>query len=206
MGNNGYESYEAVCREILNSIEVEDLVKCNDWKKPMKVIGVSENYFVMIQNNFGDIFYSVCEKFPAGHSRNCYTKGSFRIGTDDYIGGYITGYKWDDKQFINKYLDEFETGKTQLSVRRAVDLKSISIKRKTVYLSGLNPHDAVDCDGEVVTVEKVLEKVKNSESIKSIYTLSRDWYDSILKQSFENLGSDVAYAKNHGRKVVIDVD
>ena len=122
---NKYVDYKDVTKEVLDSVKVGDMIKCNDWVKPMKVIGVSENYFVMIDKIFRETFYSVCEKKVVDHSRNNYTKGSFRIGTDDYLFG---DYKWNDEEFIKKYLQEFETGETQLSVRRAIDLKSISIK------------------------------------------------------------------------------
>lgn len=125
---NEYVNYKNVTREVLDSVKVGNSVKCNDWKKPMKVIGVSENYFVMIQNMFGKIYYSVCEKKQVDHNRNNYTEGSYRIGDDDYVFGRAGGYKWDDEKFIEEYLQEFESGETQLSVRRAIDLKTISIR------------------------------------------------------------------------------
>lgn len=44
-----YKHYTEITKEILDSIKAGMLVKINDWKRPMKVVGVSENYFCMIQ-------------------------------------------------------------------------------------------------------------------------------------------------------------
>lgn len=59
-----YVYYSEVTREILNTIKVGDLVRVNNWDKPMQVKAVSENYFVMTQNMSGDTYYSVCSKLP----------------------------------------------------------------------------------------------------------------------------------------------
>lgn len=37
-----YTTYEEVTREVLDSVKVGDLIKVNDWKKPMKVKAVSK--------------------------------------------------------------------------------------------------------------------------------------------------------------------
>ncbi len=132
LSHRQYTFFDNVTRSILDLIQVGDYIKCNDWKKPMKVIAVSENYFVMIEKIFGDTYYSVCEKKIVDHDRNSYTKGHFRIGTDDNIFGYPTGYQWTDEGFLKKYLNEFEQGETALSVRTSVNLKSMSIKRAIV--------------------------------------------------------------------------
>lgn len=127
MTKRNYVVHEQVTKEILDAIQVGDRVRCNAWGKPMQVVGVSPNYFVMHQNLFGKGFYSVCEKKSVEHSRNSYTKGNFRIGTDDYIFGAPGGYPWDDAEWVEAYLAGFESGKINLSVRRAVNLEKIAI-------------------------------------------------------------------------------
>lgn len=47
-----YAHYNNITREILDTIKINDLVKINDWVKPMRVKAVSDNYFVMIRNQF----------------------------------------------------------------------------------------------------------------------------------------------------------
>ena len=42
-----YSHYSNITKEILDTVKVGDLIKINDWKKPMRVKAVSENYFVM---------------------------------------------------------------------------------------------------------------------------------------------------------------
>ena len=43
-----YKHYTDITKEILDNIKVGMLVKINDWKRPMKVVGISENYFCMM--------------------------------------------------------------------------------------------------------------------------------------------------------------
>lgn len=80
--------YTEITKELLDSIEVGDFVKCNDWKKPMIVVAVSKNYFIMVQRHFDTFAYSICEKLPCKYSYNRYNKGMFRIGPDNYYGYY----------------------------------------------------------------------------------------------------------------------
>jgi hypothetical protein len=44
-----YEVYDKpnITKELLNTIKVGDSIKVNTWKRPMKVIAVSENFFIM---------------------------------------------------------------------------------------------------------------------------------------------------------------
>ena len=54
--NNNLE----LTKDVLDSIKVGDLIKINDWKRPMRVKAVTENYFVMAYKAFGAWVYSVC--------------------------------------------------------------------------------------------------------------------------------------------------
>lgn len=128
----GYSEHDNITKEILNTIQNGDFIKCNDWKKPMKVVGVSENYFVMIQKMFGKIFYSICEKKPVQYGRNNFSAGSFRISPDHWLFGWHAGkYEWDNEEWVKAYLDSFESGESKLSERRAVGIRRIAIKSQT---------------------------------------------------------------------------
>lgn len=123
-------SYNPPTREALDSIRVGDLVKCNDWQRPFRVVGVSENFFAMTQNMFGDTHYSVCEKRPSSHTRNYREEGCFTIGPDFWLFGapqFPHGYNWDDEEAVAAYLASWETGETKFS-RSAISLKRISVK------------------------------------------------------------------------------
>lgn len=129
-----YQNYTEITKELLDSVQVGDLVKCNDWKVPYRVYGVSENYFVMARRMFKNWCYSVCEKKPwPGIRHNAMTGGMFHIGTDNWIFGYIGGYDFTDPDNAKEYLDCFENGETELSVRRSCPLESISIKKGDNY-------------------------------------------------------------------------
>ena len=57
-----YYCCENATKEVLDKILVGALVKVNDWRSPMRVVGVSENYFCMAKKCFGKTLYFVCEK------------------------------------------------------------------------------------------------------------------------------------------------
>lgn len=132
---NGYKKYKNVTKEVLDTIKVGNLVKVNDWKRPMKVVGVSDNYFVMKQNNFGKLLYSVCEKKPwEGIQFNRMIGGMFHCGRDNTIFGWMGtddikfDYKFEDENQINSYLKAFETRDIELSQRGSIAIKSLYVK------------------------------------------------------------------------------
>lgn len=125
-----YRHYDNITKEILDSIKVGNLIRINDWKRGMRVVGVSDNYFVMIQKVCGNIVYSVCEKKPWGGIRyNAMRGGMFHCSTDDTLFGYMDfDYKFDDEEQIKRYLDAFESGEIELYVRRAVPIYDLYVK------------------------------------------------------------------------------
>lgn len=126
-----YDVYTTITKELLDEIKVGDLVKVNDRDKPMKVVGVSDNYFCMIQKVFGEIYYSVCEKKPWGGIRhNAMRGGMFHCGADNTIfGAYDFDYKFDDENKIRNYLKMFEEGLIELSCRTSIPIRKIQIKK-----------------------------------------------------------------------------
>ena len=127
-----YKHYTNISKEILDTIKVGNLVKINTWKKPMRVVGVSENYFCMIQKVCGKICYSVCEKKAWGGIRhNDMIGGMFHCGTDNMIFGYMGfDYKFDDEEQIKEYLQAFESEEIELSVRNGVPIFDLYVKNK----------------------------------------------------------------------------
>lgn len=120
-----------ITKEILDTVVVGNLIKVNDWKKPMRVKGVSENYFVMVRNNFGQLRYSVCEKKPWGGIRhNQMVGGKFHCGVDNMIFGWIGfDYKFEDQEQINRYLQAFESDEIELSVRGTIPIQRLEVKQ-----------------------------------------------------------------------------
>lgn len=125
----GYEIHREITKELLDSVKVGDLVKCNDWKIPYRVKGVSENYFVMARKMFGRVAYSICEKKPwRGFRHNAMTGGMFHIGPDHWVFGWHS-YDFDDQENMAEYLDSLEKGETCISERRGCPLTTMAIKR-----------------------------------------------------------------------------
>lgn len=128
--SNIYETHYNPLKSQLDSVEVGDLVKCNGWKVPYRVKGVSPNYFVMARKQFGNWYYSICEKkMRTAGDYNAMRSGRYHISTDNMIFGYVDGYDFDNSEWMAGYLNALETGKIELSERNGRALYSISIKK-----------------------------------------------------------------------------
>lgn len=131
-----YTHYTEITKDILDRIVVGDLVRVNDWKRPLRVKGVSENYFVMEREVFGKPLYSVCEKkLWDGIRYNAMRRGMFHVGTDDAVFGtsleimFPRIYHFEDEAATKAYLEAFERGDHELSVRTSVPIYDLHIKR-----------------------------------------------------------------------------
>lgn len=130
-----YEHFINPTREILDNVKVGDLIKINDWKKPMRVKAVSENFFVMVSKQFKDTYYSVCSKLPwDGVRYNSMVGGRFHCGADDWIFGspltieHKNVYSFENEETNRLYLQEFEDGKTHISERNGIAIFDVFIK------------------------------------------------------------------------------
>ncbi|MDL2276360.1 hypothetical protein LJC02_01780 [Breznakia sp. OttesenSCG-928-G09] len=134
--------YNEITKGVLDKIEKGDLIKCNEWKSPLRVIGVSENYFIMSRKAFGSFIYSICHKNPSPFQRNYIRIGLPFIGDDNYyalinytsesevkqsldvLEGISKNIKYDDGSIFEN------VSGYDISPRRAVSLMSISIKQR----------------------------------------------------------------------------
>ena len=119
-----YKHYTNVTKEILDTVKAGDLIKINDWKKPMRVKAVSENFLVMTQKNFRNTYYSVCSKLPQNGTIYNNMRGSmFHCGPDDWIFGSPLCAKYDN-------LYEFEKGQVHISERSGIAIYDLYVKCK----------------------------------------------------------------------------
>lgn len=130
-----YIHYSNVTRKDLDTIKVGDLVKVNDWTRPMRVKAVSDNYFVMTQKQFGNICYSVCSKLPWNGVRyNAMRGGMFHCGPDSWIFGspvsidYENVYQFENEEANKAYLKEFENGESWVSERGGIAIYDLYVK------------------------------------------------------------------------------
>lgn len=133
--NKEYTHYRNITREILDTIKVGDLIKINDWTKPLRVKAVSENYFVMVSNLFGKPLYSVCSKLPwKGTRHNAMIGGMFHCDTDNWLFGsplslqYENLYRFENDEVNQAYLQEFENGEAEISERNGVPIYDLYVK------------------------------------------------------------------------------
>ena len=127
-----YMQYIKIDKEVLDTLQVGDLVKINDWGKPMRVKGVTKNYVALSMKQFKDTIYSIVSKIPwgkLGMRHNAMTGGCFHCGRDNWIfGAPDFNYNFDDAEAVQKYLESFETGETEISERAGVPIRKIAIK------------------------------------------------------------------------------
>ena len=130
-----YIHYSNVTRKDLDTIKVGDLVKVNDWTRPMRVKAVSDNYFVMTQKQFGKTYYSICSKLPWDGARyNAMRGGMFHCGPDSWIFGspvsidYENVYQFENEEANKAYLKEFEDGEAWISERRGIAIYDLYVK------------------------------------------------------------------------------
>ena len=123
MSDNKYITYENPHKDILDTIRVGDLVKCNDWKSPLRVLAVGERFFIMGRKMFGKFCYSVCHKEDADFCHNYIRQGMPYIGLDSWVFG-----KYDYETEYDEALQGFENGEAEVSHRSGVVLYRISIK------------------------------------------------------------------------------
>ena len=154
MKKSEYSYYNELTKEILDGIKVGDFVKCNHWKKPMIVVAVSKNYFIMVAKHFKTFTYSICEKLPSKFTHNMYDEGCFRIGADNYYCYYDycklknceealirleDGYNYTSLAEKNQHPNWYDWEKTANPItkelghlelsRKAVNLLSIAVKK-----------------------------------------------------------------------------
>lgn len=142
--NQGYVCYSAneINKSVLDSIEVGDLVKVNDWIKPMRVKFVTENGFAMTQKNFRDTYYSIFPKRTYEEEVNPEERGMYRCGADNWICGsdlcndYEKLYEFENPEASAAYFRAFGDGETDLSMRKSIAVFKLYIKKwKNRFLS-----------------------------------------------------------------------
>lgn len=130
-----YETYqkENITKELLNSLKVGDLVKVNAWKKPMRIVATSENFFIMLRKHFDTYMYSICEKNKRGTAYNLlykpnrgYDEDEFVCGKDNYVFGK---FDYENEEDCKKALKELESGEMEVSTRSGLGISLLSVKR-----------------------------------------------------------------------------
>lgn len=131
---NKYEIYDKtdITKELLNTIKVGDFIKVNTWKRPLKVIAVSENFFIMWKPHFKTYVYSICEKNKRGYEHNLFYRPHNGFMADEFVCGsdnYFDKYNYSDERECRKALKELESGKLEVTTRYGWGIWHLEIKR-----------------------------------------------------------------------------
>lgn len=131
---NKYEIYDKpdITKELLNTIKVGDFIKVNTWKRPLKVIAVSENFFIMWRPFIKTWLYSICEKSKRGYEHNLWYRPNNGFMADEFVCGsddHYTKYNYSDEKECQKALKELESGKLEVTTRHGWGIWHLEIKR-----------------------------------------------------------------------------
>ena len=133
MPRHDYKTYtfSDLNRDFFDSIKVGDYLKINDWRRGMRVWGVSENYILAATKSFnGQWVYSIIKKIMWTGQYNSMRKNTFICGPDDRVFGFSHehAYEFDDDDFVRKYLKGLEEQKIGLS-RKSVSILKVKLWR-----------------------------------------------------------------------------
>ena len=111
--------------DVLASVRVGDKIVINDWKAKYTVCGLSQNYVLA---HYGQ-HYTIIQRtpMPKGYCFNGVREGDYRCAPDWWIFGYVEGYDFTNKDWVDKYMLSLETGETELSQKRHAVLWFISV-------------------------------------------------------------------------------
>lgn len=129
-----YEIYEKpdITKELLNTIKVGDCIKVNTWKRPLKVIAVSENFFIMWKPHFKTWMYSICEKNKRGYEHNLIYRPRNGFMADEFVCGHddhYCKYDYSDVDECQKALVDLENGDIEVTTRYGWGIWHLEIKR-----------------------------------------------------------------------------
>lgn len=113
-----------VTKENLESLKVSNYVRVNDWQWGLRVVGVSKN-FIVLHNNKGE--YSVVEKREGKIDHlSIRKKGIFHCGSSLACPEGYMDFK--DNEWVQKYLDMFESGKAKLFDATTIPISRMWVK------------------------------------------------------------------------------
>lgn len=129
-----YEVYEKenITKELLNTIKVGDFIKVNTWKRPLKVIAVSDNFFIMWKPHFNSWMYSICEKNKRGYAHNMIYRPHCGFDDDEFVCGHddhYCKYDYSDPEECKKALDDLENGEIEVTTRHGLGIWHLEIRR-----------------------------------------------------------------------------
>lgn len=113
--------------KIVNKImrlQVGDKIRVNDWEEIFTVCGVSENYVLAHSGQE----YTIISKHPTNYQYNGIMTGAYVCAPDSLIFGYAGGYHFDNAEWVEIYLNELESGKIEMSIRRRAEIHSLEME------------------------------------------------------------------------------
>ena len=111
--------------DTLNAVRLGDKLAINDWKAKYTVVGISPGYVLA---HYGQHYTILCRK-PTS-DEYCYNGvrgGDIRCGPDWWIFGYKDGYDFTDEHWTKQYMEDLETGYTEVSQKRHATVWFLSV-------------------------------------------------------------------------------
>lgn len=124
---NAYNSYfnKEITKEVLDSIEVGDFIKINNWGRPLTVKAVSENYFIASMPCFERTLYTICDKRE--NFKDDYQ--DLFVCSADNFNSWGGRYEYSKESECEIALVDLEIGSLELSRRAEDTIRRIDIKK-----------------------------------------------------------------------------
>ena len=111
--------------ETLKSIKIGDMLIINDWKAKYTVCGLSEHFALA---HYGQ-YYTIIRRqpMPDDYDYNGVRGGDIACAPDWWIFGYINGYDFRSKKWVNEYMASLESGDTEMSQKKHETVRSLLV-------------------------------------------------------------------------------
>ena len=95
----------------VNSLSLGDKLAINDWRAKYTVCGISQNFVLA---HYGQ-HYTILSRKPSTFTHNEIREGEITCAPDWWIFGYVNGYDFTNKAWVDQYMLDLEIGTTEQS-------------------------------------------------------------------------------------------
>lgn len=123
----------------INNLSIGDKLSINDWNAKYTVCGISQRFVLAHYGNH----YTIISRIPApeGYNYNGVRGGDIYCAPDWWIFGYVDGYDFRNKAWVDKYMADLENGDTEMSQKKHAPVWFLSVVGHTdkVYAKKESP-------------------------------------------------------------------
>ena len=109
----------------LSQIKLGDKLAINDWRAKYTVCGLSQNYVLA---HYGQHYTIITRNpLPNDYNYNGVRGGDIACAPDWFVFGYVDGYDFTNREWVEKYMADLESGNTEMSMKRRATVYFLSV-------------------------------------------------------------------------------